>query len=56
MLITLASKVKIAIFMIMNMTKWWAMEPWYELGGGSIARVYIHLGLNNKCRPVILVP
>ena len=41
-------KSKIAIFITMNMTMWWAMEPWHEYGGGSIARVYIHLGLTTN--------
>ena len=41
-------KSKNAIFITMNMTKWWAMEPWNEFGGGSIARVYIHLGLTTN--------
>jgi hypothetical protein len=30
-------------FPIMYMIMWWAMEPWYEFGGGSIAtRLYTH--------------
>jgi hypothetical protein len=24
-------------FPVINMNMWWAMEPWYELGGDSIA-------------------
>ena len=30
-------KSKNANFITMNMTMWWAMEPWYEYGGGSIS-------------------
>ena len=43
-------------FITMNMTMWWAMEPWYEYGGGSIAKGLYPSRINNKCRPVILVP
>ena len=49
-------KSKNANFITMNMTMWWAMEPWYEYGGGSIAMGLYPSRINNKCRPVILVP
>ncbi len=49
-------KSKDANFITMNMTMWWAMEPWYEYGGGSIAMGLYPSRINNKCRPVILVP
>ena len=50
-------KSKSTNFITMNMTMWLAMEPWYVLTWWRFHCKGLYPSrINNKCRPVILVP